>query len=286
MSNAQLQPTTYGLLLGQQLRQLRTAASVTLEDAAETLGCHPSKISRMENGKQHVFDEDIPPLLARYGRSELIIPLQKLARDAMDATRLRHTFGALDPSYADLIALEVTAESVHVYAPLVVPGLLQTAMYAAVITAGVMPNKTRQEIVKLVEVRQNRQAVLTRPDHPLKYWTIIDESVLRRSFPAPVMREQLDRLLADAVGKPNITIQVMPLFADPHPGVAGGFDLISFPPPMPTILKLETIGGVSHLHDPTQVEFSRAAWDNIANAALSASDSLTFMEQLREGCYE
>jgi len=286
MSNAQLQPTTYGLLLGRRLRQLRTEAGVTLEEAAEALGCHHSKVSRIENGKQHVFDDDVSLLLPKYGRPELVDAFQTLARDAMNANRVRHSFATLDQKYADLIAVETTAESVHVYAPEVVPGLLQTAAYSHLITAGVMPTKTEQAIADLVEVRQHRQAILTRADRPLVYWTIIDESVLRRAFPGQpeVMREQLERLL-DAAGKSNVTVQVMPLHAKPHPGVAGGFDVIRFAPPMPDIIKLETLKGSSHLYDPDDVALWEAAWSEIAMAALPVSDSLAFIERLRGGAH-
>jgi transcriptional regulator with XRE-family HTH domain len=272
-------------------------AGLTLDDAAEALGCHRSKVSRLENGKQHAFVDDIATLLTAYGHPELVEPFGALAQDAEYANNVRHSFPTLPSAYTDVIALESTAESVRVYAPQVVPGLLQTSDYAQLITAGVMPGKSRQEVAALVKIRQDRQVVLSRPVRPLVYWAIIEESVLLRRFPGrqDAMRGQLQRLL-DAADMPNVTIQVMSVEAPPHPGVAGGFDLISFPPPMPPggdvggdnavpdLTKLETLKGSSHLHAPEDVTLWHAAWGEISKAALSASDSRMLIEQLlREG---
>jgi hypothetical protein len=75
-----------------------------------------------------------------------------------------------------------------------------------------------------------RQAVLTRPDGPLKFWAVLHEAVLHQGFAVrpDTMRDQLRRLL-DVVELPNVTLQIMPLAATPHPGGAGGFNLVGSP---------------------------------------------------------
>jgi len=288
MPNAALEPTMRGLFLGRALRRVRNETGTSLEAAAGSLGWHPSKLSRIENGRQHMPPEDISPLLKVYGvdEPEVVDGFERLARDAAKRVGWWQGFsGVLTPRYADLIALEAEAESVRVYAPLVVPGLLQTAAYARAITNAMVLTRKPEEVAALVDVRQARQAVLSRPNRPLRYGVIIEESVLRRSFRSHpgVMREQLQRLL-DAAAKPNITIQVLPLDADPHPGCAGGFDLVAFSPPMPSqIVELETLRGSSYVDDPEHAKLWDVAWRDIAEAALTVNESAVLIRQLREG---
>ncbi|MGO4431557.1 DUF5753 domain-containing protein, partial [Streptomyces sp. MCAF7] len=101
------------------------------------------------------------------------------------------------PAYADYISLESDAESVRDFAPLVVPGLLQTPDYARETIAANAVARSEAEVAALAEVRLARQAVLTRPRAPLRLWAVIHEAALHRRFsgrPA-IMDEQLRRLL-------------------------------------------------------------------------------------------
>lgn len=289
MPNAPLVPTVRGVLLGRALRRVRSEAGMNLEGAAAALGWNPSKLSRIENGRQHILPEEIAGLFKAYGAAndvDAVAGFERLAKEAVKRTGWWHGFGdVLTPRYADRIALETEAETVRVYAPLVVPGLLQTAAYAQAVTGGAAFMKTPEEVAALVDVRQARQAVLSRPERPLRYWVVIEEGVLRRSFRGRpgVMRDQMQRLL-DTAAKPNVTIQVMPSDADPHPGCAGGFELVSLSPPMPElIVELETLQGSSYLDDSDHVALWDAAWREIVKPALSVSDSLAFIERLREG---
>lgn len=287
MPNAPLQPTWRGVLTGQALRRLRTEANLSLDRAAAVLNWHASKLSRMENGRQHLLEEDVVPLLQAYGVDdpEVIKGFQRLARESAER-RIGwwHGFsGVLTARYADLISLETEAESVRVYAPVVVPALLQTAAYAQAVTAGVAPTRTPDEVAALVDVRQARQSVLTRPD-PLSYWVIIEESVLCRSFGSDidVMPNQLQRLM-DMAARRNVTVQIVPSSADPHPGYAGGFDLVSFAPPLPAhLVEIETLQGSSYVDDPERAKLWDAAWETIYKAALSQRDSIDLMRRLRE----
>ncbi|MFD9052997.1 DUF5753 domain-containing protein [Streptomyces zaomyceticus] len=133
------------------------------------------------------------------------------------------------------------------------------------------------EVSVLVEMRKKRQAILTdtsRPGGPLKLWAVIHESPLHyRSATHPsLMREQLRHLL-DMADLPNITIQVMPILATPHPGMAGPFHIVRFPHPWPTVISLETLRGGSFAEGTDDVKVYEAAFERIVAAALPVDDS-------------
>ncbi|MEY9950260.1 Scr1 family TA system antitoxin-like transcriptional regulator [Kitasatospora sp. GAS1066B] len=95
------------------------------------------------------------------------------------------------------------------------------------------------------------------------------------------MREQLRRLL-DTAELPDVTIQVMPLNATPHPGTAGPFSLIGFPGPVPDVVLLENLIGASYVEDADGVKTFAGAFERIVAAALSTDDSLALIARMEE----
>ncbi|WP_329449205.1 DUF5753 domain-containing protein (plasmid) [Streptomyces sp. NBC_01426] len=63
------------------------------------------------------------------------------------------------------------------------------------------------------------------------------------------------RHLLDMAELRNITIQVMPILANPHPGMVGPFHIVRFPRPWPTVVSVETIlGGTFALPAAQQIQ--------------------------------
>src|SRR5271169_5333741 len=60
-------PTVLRILLGAQLRRLREAKRISLEEAGNVIRASHSKISRLETGRVGCKDRDIVDLLAFYG---------------------------------------------------------------------------------------------------------------------------------------------------------------------------------------------------------------------------
>ena len=60
-------PTVLRILLGAQLRRLREAKRITLEDAGQVIRASGSKMSRLETGRVGFKDRDISDLLTLYG---------------------------------------------------------------------------------------------------------------------------------------------------------------------------------------------------------------------------
>ncbi|GAA2930991.1 MULTISPECIES: helix-turn-helix domain-containing protein [Streptomyces] len=285
MPHQPLEPTVRRRRLGQTLKKLRTGAGMTLEDAAAAMQWKVPKLSKIENARQQIRPAEVTALLRAYRVTdpEVFTALENLARDAGKKGWWQTYSGVVSPAYADYISLEDDAERICEWAPLAIPGLLQTAAYARETMTATGESRTAQEITALAEVRQSRQAVLTRPGHPLQLWAIIHEAALHTRFevrPA-TMREQLRRLL-DASELPNVTVQIMPLDSTAHPGLFGGFGLVSFPGPTPDVVLLENLNGATYVEGDGAQPFASAV-ERIRAAALSVEDALARIAQLEEG---
>src|SRR5258708_31983804 len=60
-------PTALRILLGAQLRRLREAQRITLDEAGEGIRASGAKVSRLETGRGSFKDRDIAGLLTFYG---------------------------------------------------------------------------------------------------------------------------------------------------------------------------------------------------------------------------
>ncbi|MEU0809220.1 helix-turn-helix transcriptional regulator [Streptomyces sp. NPDC005970] len=285
MPNSRAVPTLRRRRLGEALRKYRREAGMSMAVAGEAMGWDESKMSRIENAKARMPPQYVAKLLKLYGVTEpgVVSALIDLARDAGKQGWWRAYGDVVPVAYKDYLTLESDAESAHIYAPGLIPGLLQTGAYAREIIAATAMTHTTEEVMALAEVRKTRQAILTRLDRPIKLWAVIHEAALHQRFAAhpSLMREQLRHLL-DMIELPNITIQVMPLTATPHPGMLGLFHVVRFPEPWPTVAYLENIRGGEFVEGTEDVKLFETAFERIVAAALSVDDSGETIRDLLE----
>ncbi|MGA5128813.1 helix-turn-helix domain-containing protein [Streptomyces olivoreticuli] len=274
-------PTLRRRRLGAELRRLRDACGLTLEDVESQSGLSMSKVSRIESATRGARPDDVERLLDLYGvqASDVRELLLRLARDG--GQRGWWQPYDLSPVYSDLISLESDASSLRTYEPLVIPGLFQTSAYArAVITAHSM-TASSEGVDALVEVRVARQSVLTKPE-PLRLRAIIHEAALLASVPGTgVMRDQLQRLL-DVAMYPHVTIQILPLDAELHPGVTGGFTALGFGQPGLDVVLLENLESSLYVEEPANVARYVEAFERLTASALPFERSLSLIGQLKE----
>lgn len=285
MPNVRAVPTLRRRRLGEALRRFRHDAGTSLEKTAAAMGWDESKLSRIENAKARIRPQDIAKLLQLYGVTdpEAVAALEGLAKDAGKQGWWQTYGDVVALGYKDYLSLESDAESIHVYAPNLVPGLLQTGGYAREIIAATALTRTPEEVAALAEVRKTRQAILTAPDKPLNLWAVIHEAALHQRFAShpSLMREQLRHLL-DMADLPNITLQVMPLTATPHPGMLGLFEVVRFPSPWPTVINLENIRGGYFVEGTDDVKVFQTAFERVVAAALPVDDSRETIRKIME----
>lgn len=273
-------PTALRILLGAQLRRLREAKRVSLEEAGNVIRASQSKISRLESGRVGFKDRDIVDLLTYYGVTD------ENAREELRSRAVRASSPGWWRAYTDIVptwfdayvGLEEAASEVRTYEVQFVPGLLQTADYArAVIT---LRYSNPKEINSRVNLRMMRQAVLDRPDSP-SLLVVLDEALLRRPVGGPsVMRAQLKHLIQMSQ-RPNMTIQVVPFKFGGHAAAGGSFSLLRFAEhDLPDVVYMEQLNSAQYLNKPDVVERYLAVFERLRSDALEPACSVEALEAL------
>jgi transcriptional regulator with XRE-family HTH domain len=249
-------PTVRRMLVGAQLRRLRTEQGITREEAAEAIRASEWKIHRLENGQVGFKDRDIVDLLRFYGVVDPgeVADFLVLAREA-NAPGWWHHYGDVLPQwFRAYIDLESAAAMIRAYEGQFVPGLLQTEDYMRAVVGGGHLDDLPQEAEHRVQLRLGRQALLDRQDAP-RLWAVIDEAALRRPVGGPkVMRAQLERLV-EAAELPNVTLQVLPFGTGAHPAMVGAFSVLRFPDQeLPDIVYVEHLTSALYLSKQEDVD--------------------------------
>lgn len=277
-------PTIRRQRLGGELRRLRRAAAMTLEQVCDQLGwASTSKLSRLELGQSRPDLADILDLLDVYHvvpaeREKLVI----IARDAAATRGWWKALGSMGQRQRGYTELEASAATIFEYQQLLVPGLLQTPEYARLRVRSGRDVYGDLDINADTLARTARQEVLRR-EHPPHYEAVIDESaLLRASVPPETRRGQLRHLTALSE-LDNVTIQVLPLEAVVHDSFMPhtSFSLYSFPDPAdPRTVVLETLTSDIHLTDDEDVMLYARIGRWLQQAALPADESRDLLAKL------
>ncbi|GAA4231971.1 helix-turn-helix transcriptional regulator [Actinomadura meridiana] len=268
--------------LAGELRRLRDAAGLTLDDVAEQLEWSNAKVSRIENARVSVLPRDVKYLLNVYGiEGEAREVLLALAREAKQKGWW-HSYGEAIPAWFEVyVGLESDAVTMDAYESEHVPGLFQTADYARAVFQS-FPIDEEAEIDKRVELRMARTERLTVPGAP-KFWAVLNEAVIHRLVGGDhTMRAQLAHL-RDLAKLSNVTLQVLPFDAGAHPAMSGAFTILGFPEPSdPKVVYMEEQTGGLYLEKPPEIERYTMAFDHLRAAALRPSDSLALIARVAD----
>ncbi len=268
-------PTVLRILLGAQLRRLREAQQITLEDAGKVIRASASKMSRLETGRVGFKDRDITDLLTFYGVADdqQRHAMRELASTASDQGWW-HDYSDILPTWFEAyVGLEEAAIGIRAYEIQFVPGLLQTEEYARAVALLGHPSPLADDIERRVRLRMARQALLSRAAPP-HLWAVLDEAVLRRPVGRPgVMRGQLKHLL-EAAERSNVTLQVMPFLVGGHAAAGGPFSILRFAEPdLPDVVYLEQLTSALYLDKRETVDHYLAVMERLCLEAAPAAAS-------------
>ncbi|MFF5336985.1 helix-turn-helix domain-containing protein [Streptomyces sp. NPDC013181] len=273
--------------LGEELRSLRHASGLTSREAAQLLGWHQSKVSRIETGVSGVRPDDVNRLLDAYGMDDpkLREVLGALAGSAGGGgAGWWHAYrGLIPPQYRDFISLESQARTARTLETSVVPGLLQTADYARAVTRASLDGLPSGQLDSLVEVRLTRQGVL-RSDPPLRLSAVLDEAVLRREVGGRrVMRQQL-RHLARVAQLPHVRLQLLPFTVGGYVGLTSPFVIFSFPTASDLdVVVLDHLTSSLYLERKEDLAAYSAAFRTLQAHALSPEHTLDLIAAIDRG---
>lgn len=267
--------------LGRYLKQGREEAGLSLEAAGEALEWSRSTMYRIEGGGSAVKARDVAAMCALYGMSpEMTSALIALAAE----TKVKgwwHAYGDTLPAWFELyVGMESAASRLRHWEPDSLPGLLQTRGYAEHLLRS-HPELSEREIGHLVELRMERQKILMRKKpEPPRLEVIVNEGVLRRSFPG--MAEQLNHLHNQAVAE-VATIRIVPWDTQPNYALNGaGFVVLEFPTigvraAEPTTVYSESLTGALYLDKLTEVAAYSVRWKTLEGLSLDADQSANLL---------
>jgi transcriptional regulator with XRE-family HTH domain len=265
-------PTVRRRRLAAELRAIRESKGKSGDSVAAALKWSASKISRYERARTGLLPREVERLLDYYQitgtRRALLLAL---AEDAAQKGWWEEFGDSLSEDYQQFIGLEHEATSMAIWHVDVVPGLLQTELYAR----HIISSYSRVEPVppgmigRMVSVRMRRQQVLDGEDRQLS--VVLDESVLTRRIGADaVMYGQLQRLVEDA-DRPNVTLQILPLDAQ-HTVFGESFVVFGFGTDTDAMLQevvsTEQLRSGFTLEGERETYLHRIAFQMLAEAAL------------------
>lgn len=267
-------PTIPRWQLGEELARLRRAAGVVEAEVGEKLGCSESKVRKLEAGYVGVNRAELMVMLDMYGVAdeelrERLFEYQKLGKQRGWWSQ----FGQVPPQFATYLSLESSAETIRVFEPLLVHGLLQTEDYARTIAAAHTPGLADDQVERQVQIRLARQQRVL--DDPPELWIILDEAALHRPVGGvDVMKAQLKRLVEVAKNPGRINLQVVPYAHGSYPGELGAFTIFEFDEDVHSpVVYVEGQAGSLYLERASDLARCNLAYNHMTAAALSPAQS-------------
>ena len=255
--------------LGIRLRDVRRDAGLSATTLARLSGWLPSKVSKIEHGKQTPSEEDLriwcehcqgldqlPDLIAAARSIET--QFAEWRRIMRGGTRRRQQASA---------AVYERARLFRVYEPAVVPGLLQTREYAvAVLSTFIDFVRVPDDAEEGAAARLERQRVLTHGDR--HFHMVLGEQALRTNVGGTeVMAGQLGHLLS-VFKLPRLRLGVIPLDAPYRVPLNNGFWILD-----EALVQFDTYSAELSLVRPDEIALYGRAFERLAALAVYGAEA-------------
>ena len=280
-------PAVQSALLRNELVRLRKEGNLTQEQVAAELEWSPSKLIRVEGGRNSITKVDLDALLTRYGvtSESRRDQLQALNRGAKETAWWDEYRAAVSPTYLNFVGFEAGAAFIRQFQSVFLPGLLQTPEYAEAVTVN---SVDPVQVAAVVGLRLRRQSELAQRDPRPRQYYVVDEAAIRRhvgiSKDTAIMPHQL-RHIADVAEQDDlITVRVIPFAAGAHRGLYGPFTLLDFDGGLPDVLYIDAGRGefASLVVGDEQVADYRDDFELLLGDALPADKSIDFIRAVAE----
>ncbi|WP_371670632.1 helix-turn-helix transcriptional regulator [Streptomyces sp. NBC_00289] len=256
-------------LLGAELRHAREKTGLSQEDLGQRLFVSGSFIGQLEAGTRRMQPE--------YARllDEVLDTEDFFRRNCAAAARSKYP-----DHFAEAAEAEAVATAIKEYAPLLIPGLLQTPDYARAVFRAYQPTASAHVIDELLTARLERARILGDPTRPLLS-AVLDEAALRRRTGGPGVMAQALRHVTTLIRQHRIIVQLLPFSAGAHASMTGALTLMAFEdaPPL-AFIEGPSVGRLED--DPATVARHQLTYDLIRASALSPQESLAWIESVAE----
>lgn len=258
------------LALADELAVLLRAAGMSGRKLAQAAGWQPSKVSRILTGKQAVTDADIATWCQLTGAPDteaerLRATLRSIRAD--EARWARQVAAGHRGVQEDMASLEHRAQVIRQFDLVLVPGLLQTADYAAAVFQSLADVRgTPHDTDHAVRARLLRQSVLY--DSTKTITLLTSEFALRHAIGSrDVMAAQLDRLIA-LDGLRSVHFGIVPLDAVLPVPALHGFCILD-----DNQVIVETLHDEASTQDPADIALYNRIADALWSAAVTGDDA-------------
>lgn len=256
--------------LGRLVRQSRLAAGMNQTKLAELIGCQQEKISKIENGRTTLNDDDLRRIVEvlRIDPSRAA-EMRRLAEVGKRGGLRRGVPEWFQRYFGD----ELHANVVRAWHSERIPSWLEAESYTLAMFAPESP----EEIADHLRFREERRALFSSPSPP-QYHVVFSESSFRRSpGGASVAVDQIRHLLALAAEHDWLHLRVIPFDVSMRYS-ATDFTLMSMGDS--DYVYVEHLTGALYLYKPEDRHDYEEYWKEVVRHALAESDSREFLEQL------
>ncbi|MDQ0600862.1 transcriptional regulator with XRE-family HTH domain [Streptomyces canus] len=256
-------------LLGAELRHSREKAGLSQEELGQRLFVSGSFIGQLEAGTRRM-QPDYARLL-----DEVLGTGGFFQRNCGAAAKSKYP-----EHFAEAAEAEAQATAIRQYAPLLIPGLLQTPAYARAVIRAYDPTTPKETVDKWVHGRLERIRLLDNPTKPV-LWVVLDEAALRRETGGRAVMEEALRHIAGLARRNRAIVQVLPLSAGAHSAMQGALKLMELED-APPLVYFEGVGIGRLEDDPATVAQLRFMFDLLVASALSQEKSLALIDALAQ----
>ncbi|MGN9760800.1 helix-turn-helix domain-containing protein [Streptomyces sp. SD31] len=256
-------------LLGAELRHAREKKGLSQEALGLKLFVSGAFIGQLEAGTRRLRP-DMAPLA-----DEVLGTNGFFVRNCKAANKSKYP-----EHFAEAAEAEAQATAIRQYAPLLIPGLLQTPAYAQAVNRAYDPTAPQETIDEWVEGRIARTRLLDNPTSPL-LWVVLDEAALRREIGGRAVMAEALRHLAGLARRSRVLAQVLPFSAGAHKAMEGSLKLMDFAD-APPLVYFEGPGTGRLEDDPATVAQLRFTFELLTASALSPEKSLALIEAVAQ----
>jgi transcriptional regulator with XRE-family HTH domain len=255
--------------LGVRLREIRQSAGLSGRALAAQAGWHFTKVSKLEHGVLNASEQDVSTWCRICKADDQVLDLVATVHsiDAMFVEWRRQLRSGTKRRQRESIRFEAETQLFCVFEPLLIPGLLQTAGYAARLLGQFIEfHRLPDDLEDGVEARMERQQILYRGDH--RFHMIFCQAALTLGVvETDVLIGQLDRLLALSA-LPRMHMGIIPTRAEHQFLPMHGFWILDG-----REVLVETISAEIKLTQPREIGVYVRAFDRLAASAVYGRDA-------------
>jgi transcriptional regulator with XRE-family HTH domain len=255
--------------LGIRLRDIRRDAGLSGTELARVNGWQPSKVTKIEHGRQTPSEEDLRAWCEHCGAPgdlpDLIASVRSIETQFAEWRRVIRA-GIRRRQEASAAAYD-RARLFRIYEPAVVPGLLQTRDYAlAVLSTSISFFRVPDDAKEGADARAERQRVLTHGDR--RFHMLLGEQCLHTNVGGvDVMAAQLEHLLG-LLRLPRLRLGIIPFDAPYRVPLNNGFWIMD-----DALVQFDTYTAELSLIRPDEIELYSRAFERLAALAVYGGEA-------------